>query len=58
MGRRRTEQQAQRNGLNVSLTQDIKKWLAAKVDSGQYKTISEVVRAAIREKRMREEIEL
>jgi len=38
----------QRTSLNVSLTPELERFIAARVASGRYQTASEVVRAALR----------
>ncbi len=38
----------QRTSLNVSLTPELERFIAAHVASGRYQTASEVVRAALR----------
>jgi antitoxin ParD1/3/4 len=38
----------QRTTLNVSLTPELERFIAARVASGRYQTASEVVRAALR----------
>ncbi len=34
--------------MNISLTPELEAWIASKVDSGRYKSVSEVVREGLR----------
>jgi putative addiction module CopG family antidote len=44
----RDDMAIQRTSLNVSLTPELERFIAARITSGRYQTASEVVRAALR----------